>query len=50
MIKPFEFFFDFVSPYSFIAHYQIRLLEKKQNIKISYKPILLGGLHNLNGI
>ena len=50
MIKPFEFFFDFVSPYSFIAHYQIRLLEKKQNIKISYKPILLGGLHNLHGI
>ena len=50
MIKSFDFYFDFVSPYSFLAHKQIRKIEKKEGIKIRYKPILVGGLHNLHGI
>jgi len=50
MIKPFDFYFDFVSPYSFLAHKEIRKIENKAKIKIRYKPILLGGLHNLHGI
>jgi len=50
MIKTFDFYFDFVSPYSFIAHREIKKLEKKEDIKIKYKPIFLGGLHNLHGI
>ena len=50
MIKPFDFYFDFVSPYSFLANKQIRKIEKKEGIKIRYKPILVGGLHNLHGI
>ena len=50
MIKPFDFYFDFVSPYSFLAHKEIRKIENKTWIKIRYKPILLGGLHNLHGI
>ena len=50
MIKPFDFYFDFISPYSFLAHKEIRKIEKKASIKIIYKPILLGGLHNLHGI
>lgn len=50
MSKTFEFYFDFVSPYSFIAHKEIRKLEKKNLIKVKYKPVLLGGLHNLHGI
>ena len=50
MIKPLEFYFDFISPYSFIAHKQIRKIENKEGIKIIYKPVLLGGLHNLHGI
>ena len=50
MNKSFEFYFDFISPYSFLAHKQIRKLEAKNSIKIKYKPILLGGLHNLHGI
>ncbi|MAC45104.1 MAG: 2-hydroxychromene-2-carboxylate isomerase [Pelagibacteraceae bacterium] len=49
-MKPFDFYFDFVSPYSFLAHKQIRKIEKKEGIKIRYKPILVGGLHNLHGI
>ena len=50
MIKPFDFYFDFISPYSFLAHNEIRKIENKIGIKINYKPILLGGLHNLHGI
>ena len=50
MIKSFEFYFDFISPYSFLAHNEIKKIEKKESIKIKYKPILLGGLHNLHGI
>ena len=50
MIKSFDFYFDFISPYSFLAHKEIRKIEKKNSIKIRYKPILLGGLHNLHGI
>jgi len=50
MIKPLEFYFDFISPYSFLAHKQIRKIEDKEGVKIIYKPVLLGGLHNLHGI
>jgi len=50
MIKSFDFYFDFISPYSFLAHKEISKIEKKNSVKIKYKPILLGGLHNLHGI
>ena len=50
MIRPLEFYFDFISPYSFLAHKQIREIENKEGIKVIYKPVLLGGLHNLHGI
>ena len=50
MIKSFDFYFDFVSPYSFLAHKEIIKIEKKNSFKIRYRPILLGGLHNLHGI
>ncbi len=50
MIKSFDFYFDFISPYSFLAHKEVRKIEKRNSIKIRYKPILLGGLHNLHGI
>ena len=49
MIKPFEFYFDFGSPYSFLAHKQIRKIESDNSIKIKYIPILLGGLLKLAG-
>jgi len=50
MTKSIEFYFDFVSPYSFLAHKKIRKIKNNKNIKFNYKPILLGGLHNLIGI
>ena len=50
MTKSIDFYFDFVSPYSYIAHKRVREIQKKNLFKFSYKPILLGGLHNLIGI
>jgi len=50
MIKSIDFYFDFISPYSFLAHKRIKKIENKEKIKFIYKPILLGGLHNLAGI
>jgi 2-hydroxychromene-2-carboxylate isomerase len=48
MTKEIDFYFDFISPYTYLAYKKIQPLPK--NIKINYKPILLGGLHNLEGI
>ena len=48
MTKKIDFYFDFISPYTYLAHKKIQSLPK--NIKINYKPILLGGLHKLEGI
>ena len=48
MTKQIDFYFDFISPYAYLAYKKIQSLPK--NIKINYKPILLGGLHNLEGI
>ena len=50
MSKSIDFYFDFVSPYSYLAHKKIRKIENLKYIKFNYKPILLGGLHNLVGI
>ena len=47
MIRSFDFFFDFSSPYSYLAHKQIRNIEYQNGIKINYIPILLGGLFKL---
>ena len=39
-----DFYFDIISPYAFIAYKNIIKIE---HTKFNYKPILLGGLHNL---
>ena len=48
MTKSIDFYFDIISPYSYLAHKKIITLKKK--INFNYKPILVGGLHNLQGI
>ena len=50
MIKSIDFYFDFISPYSYLAHKKIQVIKKETNIIFNYKPILVGGLHNLHGI
>ena len=47
MTKSIDFYFDFISPYSYLAYKKLKLLNKNNNININYKPILLGGLHKL---
>ena len=49
MTKSIDFYFDIISPYSYLAHKKIRILKKK-GVNFNYKPILVGGLHNLQGI
>ena len=50
MTKTFDFYFDFISPYSFLAFKKLKVLNKNNKININYKPILLGGLHKLGDI
>ena len=47
MIRSIDFYFDFISPYSYLAHKKIKELKE---INFKYMPVLLGGLHNLQGI
>ena len=42
-----DFYFDVISPYSYIAHKKIQKIKESQKVIFNYKPILLGGLHNL---
>ena len=50
MIKPFDFYFDFGSPYTYLAHKEIQKIEEKNAIKIKYMPVLLGGLLKATGM
>ena len=50
MTRSIDFYFDFISPYSYLAFKKIKLLDKTKKLNINYKPILLGGLHKLGGI
>ena len=47
MTKKIDFYFDFISPYSYLAHQKIKAIK---NVNFNYKPVLVGGLHNLQGI
>ena len=47
MTKSIDFYFDFISPYSYLAYKKIKNLNRDNEINVNYKPILLGGLHKL---
>ena len=47
MNKEIDFYFDFISPYTYLAHQKIKSIK---NVNFNYKPVLVGGLHNLQGI
>ena len=47
MSKAIDFYFDIISPYSYIAHKKIK---KNNEVLFNYKPILLGGLHKIANI
>jgi len=50
MTKTIDFYFDVISPYTYLAHQKIIKKYKDRNINFNYKPILLGGLHKLTEI
>jgi len=50
MTKLVDFYFDFISPYSYLAYKKLETFNKNNEININYKPVLLGGLHKLGGI
>ena len=43
MTKGIDFYFDFISPYTYIGHKRIE--QQGSELIFTYKPILLGGLH-----
>ena len=47
MTKSIEFYFDFISPYSYLAYQKIKRIKE---INFKFMPILVGGLHNLQDI
>ena len=44
MAKTVEFHFDFGSPNAYLSHLVIPQIEKRQQVKFEYVPILLGGI------
>ena len=48
MTKSIDFYFDFISPYSYLAIHKLKALKNCEEININYKPILLGGLHTVS--
>ena len=49
MEKQIEFYFDIVSPYSYIASMLIEDVARQGNAKVIWKPFLLGGVFNAVG-
>jgi len=48
MAKPrVEFLFDFGSPNAYLSHLVIPAIEKRQDMKFEYLPVLLGGVYKL---
>jgi 2-hydroxychromene-2-carboxylate isomerase len=49
VLKRVEFFFDFGSPTTYLAHTQMPLLAKRTGAEIVYRPMLLGGVFKATG-
>jgi 2-hydroxychromene-2-carboxylate isomerase len=49
MRNPIEFFFDFASPYGYIAATQIGALAKKYDRGVAWRPMLLGAVFKVTG-
>jgi len=47
--QSFKFYFDFSSPFGYLANSQVAKLEKGSGVPVTYHPILLGGLFKIIG-
>src|ERR1700739_911483 len=50
MPAPIEFYFDFSSPYSYLASEQIEPLAARFGRRVDYKPTLLGATFKISGL
>jgi len=48
-MKRFEFWYDFSSPFSYLASTQVEGLARRANAEVTWRPFLLGGLFKLIG-
>ena len=49
MQKKVEFFFDFGSPYTYLAYHELRRIAETRGAQIVWRPILLGGVFQATG-
>ena len=49
MADSIEFFFDFSSPYGYLAAHRINSIGQKYNCDVLWRPFLLGGVFQVNG-
>ncbi len=49
MAQTIEFYFDFISPYSYFAWLQLPQLKKEHDLNFTIKPVLLAGILNHYG-
>ena len=50
MSAPIEFYFDFSSPYSYLASEQIEPLGARYGRVVDYRPVLLGATFKVSGL
>lgn len=49
-MKTVEFYYDLVSPYSYLAHREVARICQEQGAELSLRPMLLGAVHNAVGL
>ena len=45
-----EFYYDLVSPYSYLANCRIRRICAERGVELALRPMLLGGVHKAVGL
>jgi 2-hydroxychromene-2-carboxylate isomerase len=48
-MKQLEFFFDYVSPFSYLANSQVEAIAERTGAELVYRPFLLGGVMQATG-
>ncbi len=49
MTRTLEFFFDYGSPYSYLADHRLRGIAERGDVELVYRPMLLGGVFKATG-
>lgn len=50
MLAGVEFYYDLVSPYSYLAHRRVRRICERHGAELVLRPVLLGALHKAAGL